>query len=238
MSESLALAWQLLVQADATVMAVAWRSLQVSAWATLLACVLGVPLGAWLALLRSRAKPVLAALLGTYVAVPAVVVGLVVYVLLSRSGPLGFLGWLYSVKAMVLAQTLLVLPLAAMLAMQIVHQSQQVVGERLLSMGASLPWRVLLLLHHERRAWATVAITCFGRAIAEVGTVMMVGGNIEGFTRVLTTAVALETSQGNLAMAMALGVVLLGLVLALQLVLLALKAWPLGATPSLRGPAA
>jgi tungstate transport system permease protein len=154
--------------------------------------------------------------LNTLLALPSVVVGLVVYLLLSRSGPLGFLGWLFSLKAMVLAQAALVLPVCVALTRQAVEDAERAHGEQLRSMGAR-PWvRSLLLAWDERWSLLTVVIACFGRAVSEVGAVMIVGGNIEGFTRVMTTAIALETSKGDLPLALALGSVLLAVVLALN----------------------
>ena len=164
----------------------------------------------------SGGRPILLLLLNTYVAIPAVVVGLIAYLLLSRSGPLGSLGWLFSVQAMVFAQTILVFPLAATMTRQTIEDADNRLGESLRSMGANALWRPSLLLVHERHTLITMVITCFGRAIAEVGTVMMVGGNIDGFTRVMTTAIALETSKGDLSLAIGLGIVLLLVVLLLN----------------------
>jgi tungstate transport system permease protein len=147
---------------------------------------------------------------------PSVVVGLLVYLLLSRSGPLGFLGWLFSFKAMVLAQAVLVLPVAAALTRQLVEDVDRAHGEQLRSLGAGPALRSLLLAWDERYALLTVVIATFGRAISEVGAVMIVGGNIDGFTRVMTTAIALETSKGDLPLALALGMLLLAVVLALN----------------------
>jgi tungstate transport system permease protein len=165
------------------------------------------------------------ALLNTLLSLPSVVVGLVVYLLLSRSGPLGFLGWLYSFKAMLLAQTVLVLPIVIALVRQVVEDAFNAHGEQLCSLGASPRLNGLLLAWDERSALLTISLAAFGRAIAEVGAVMLVGGNMEGFTRVMTTAIALETSKGDLPMAMGLGLVLLLVVLLLQLALAGVRAW-------------
>jgi tungstate transport system permease protein len=143
--------------------------------------------------------------------VPSVLVGLVVYLLLSRSGPLGFLGWLFSFKAMVLAQALLVLPVATALTRQVIEDAEDAHGEQLQSLGAEKFLRGLLLCWDERLALFTVVIACFGRAISEVGAVM-----IDGFTRVMTTAIALESSKGDLPLAVALGLILLAVVLLLN----------------------
>jgi tungstate transport system permease protein len=150
---------------------------------------------------------------------------LLVYLLLSRSGPLGFLGWLFSFKAMVLAQTLLVLPVVTALTRQAVEDAEGVQGEQLRSLGARPFVRSLLLAWDERFALLTVLIASFGRAISEVGAVMLVGGNIDGFTRVMTTAIALETSKGDLPLALGLGLILLGVVLLLNVMIALVRRW-------------
>lgn len=163
--------------------------------------------------------------LNTLLALPSVVVGLVIYLLLSRSGPLGFLGWLFSFQAMVLAQVVLVVPVVTALTRQVVEDADRSHGEQLASMGAGRWMRSLILAWDERFALLTVVITAFGRAISEVGAVMIVGGNIEGFTRVMTTAIALETSKGDLPLALGLGLVLLGVVLLLNAMVGLLRRW-------------
>jgi tungstate transport system permease protein len=154
-----------------------------------------------------------------------VVVGLVIYLLLSRTGPLGFLGWLFSFKAMVLAQFILVVPVAAALSRQVVEDVELAHGEQWRSLGAGNVLRSILLAWNERFALLTIVVACFGRAISEVGAVMIVGGNIEGFTRVMTTAIALETSKGDLPLALALGIILLGIVGCLNVMLSLLRYW-------------
>lgn len=223
LTDSFHLAFGLITSLDAGLVEIVARSLSVSLWATLLAFIIGAVAGSLLAIASFRFKPLAIVLLNTYVAIPAVVVGLIVYILLSRSGPLGSLGWLFSLKAMVLAQTILVIPLAATMTQQIIGDAHQQLGERLQSLGARRLTTALLLLINERNALMTVVVTCFGRAISEVGTVMMVGGNIEGFTRVMTTAIALETSKGDLPLAIGLGVILLAVVLLLNGLLSALR---------------
>ncbi|MFW5328954.1 ABC transporter permease [Hydrogenophaga sp. ZJX-1] len=224
-SDSAGTALQLILSGDAGLWAIVLRSLAVSAMACLLACSLGLALGAWLGVSRFAGRGVVLTLLNTFLAVPAVVVGLVVYLLLSRSGPLGFLGWLFSFQAMVLAQAILVLPLVTALTRQVVEDVDRSHGEQLSSLGARLGLRSLLLAWDERYALLTVLITAFGRAIAEVGAVMIVGGNIEGFTRVMTTAIALETSKGDLPLALGLGIVLLAVVLLLNSLVALLRRW-------------
>lgn len=226
-SDSLARALQLIFTPDPTLAEIVLRSLAISGTACALACGFGIALGAWLGVARMRGRAAVLALLNTALAVPSVVVGLVVYLLLSRSGPLGFLGWLFSFPAMVFAQALLVLPVAAALTRQVVEDADVQHGEQLASMGAGPLMRSLLLAWDERYALLTVLIACFGRAISEVGAVMIVGGNIDGFTRVMTTAIALETSKGDLPLALGLGLVLLSVVLGLNAVVVVLRRWRL-----------
>ena len=223
--DSAVAAWTLVAQGDPTLAAIVARSLAVSALACLLACSAGLLLGAWLGVERFPGRGAVLTLVNTFLAVPSVVVGLVVYLLLSRSGPLGFLGWLFSFKAMVLAQAILVLPVAAALTRQAVEDAERAHGEQLASLGAGTLVRSLLLAWDERYALLTVLIACFGRAISEVGAVMIVGGNIDGFTRVMTTAIALETSKGDLPLALALGLVLLAVVLLLNALVSTLRRW-------------
>ena len=223
-ADSFATAFQLVLSLDPTLLAIVGRSLWVSANACLLACALGLLMGAWLGVARFRGQGVVLACLNTFLAVPSVVVGLVVYLLLSRSGPLGFLGWLFSFKAMVLAQTILVLPVVVALTRQVVADAENAHGEQLQSLGAGTWVRSLLLAWDERYPLLTVIIAAFGRAISEVGAVMIVGGNIDGFTRVMTTAIALETSKGDLPLALGLGLVLLGVVLLLNALIAAVRA--------------
>jgi tungstate transport system permease protein len=224
-TESASTALQLITALDPALLAIVGRSLAVSACACAIACTLGVLLGAWLGVARFPGRGVALTLLNTFLAVPAVVVGLVVYLLLSRSGPLGHLGWLFNFEAMVLAQALLVLPLATALTRQVIEDAEVQHGEQLRSLGAGTGLRSLLLVWDERYALLTMLITSFGRAISEVGTVMIVGGNIEGFTRVMTTAIALETSKGDLPLALALGLILLGVVLVLNAIVALLRRW-------------
>ena len=220
---AVALLWHL----DPVLMSVLRRSLAVSALACLLACSLGMAFGAWLAVARFAGRSAVLVVLNTLLALPAVVVGLLVYLLLSRTGPLGFLGWLFSFKAMVLAQAVLVFPVAAALTRQVVEDAFNVHGEQLRSWGAGRGLTSALLAWDARYALITVLVTAFGRAVSEVGAVMIVGGNIEGFTRVMTTAIALQTSQGDLPLAMALGLVLLLVVLLLNAIVSGLSHWRL-----------
>jgi tungstate transport system permease protein len=216
-SDSLALAARLIADADATLLRIVALSLQVSGSACAIGALAGLALGAWLAVARFPGRALLVGLTNTLLALPSVVVGLIVYLLLSRSGPLGSWGILFTPKAMVIAQTILVVPLIAALSRELVVEALREGGDQLQAMGAGPMASALLLLVHERRAVLTVLLTAFGRAIAEVGAVMIVGGNIDGVTRVMTTSIALETSKGDLPLALALGLVLLGVVALINL---------------------
>jgi tungstate transport system permease protein len=187
--------------------------------------VAGIALGAFLGVSKFAGRTAVLTVLNTFLALPSVVVGLVIYLLLSRTGPLGFLGWLFSFKAMVLAQFILVVPVAAALSRQVVEDVEMAHGEQWRSLGAGNVLRSILLAWNERFALLTIVVACFGRAISEVGAVMIVGGNIEGFTRVMTTAIALETSKGDLPLALALGIILLGIVGCLNVMLSLLRYW-------------
>ena len=211
-AESVRTALELIVRADPVLFRTVALSLSVSGTATLAAAAFGLLLGAWLAVAHFPGHRVFELLLNTLLALPSVVVGLVVYLLLSRSGPLGSWGILFTPTAMVIAQTILVLPVIAALTRQLVGDSLRDGGDQLRSMGARPIVCALLMLVHDRWAVLTVLIAAFGRAIAEVGAVMVVGGNIDGITRVMTTSIALETSKGDLPLAMALGIVLLAVV--------------------------
>ncbi len=215
-TNSFTAAAQLIVDGNGVLISIVLRSLAVSAWAVVIGGAAGLLLGAWLGVARFAGRPAVLVLLNSFLAVPSVVVGLLVYLLLSRSGPLGFLGWLFSFPAMVLAQSLLVLPVVMALSRQVVQSAEDTHGEQWRSLGAGTLLRSALLALDERYALFMVFVTAFSRAITEVGAVMIVGGNIDGFTRVMTTAIALETSKGDLPLALALGFVLLFVMLALH----------------------
>ncbi len=215
-TDSFVTAFSLITSLDPVLASITARSLAVSSVACVGACSVGLLLGSWLGVARFAGRGVVLALLNTALALPSVVVGLVVYLMLSRSGPLGFLGWLFSFKAMVLAQAVLVLPVVTALVRQTIEDADRLHGEQFQSLGAGRLVRSLLLLWDERLALLTVLVATFGRAISEVGAVMVVGGNIDGFTRVMTTSIALETNKGDLPLALALGIVLLALVLLLN----------------------
>ncbi len=211
-ADSLRIALDLIARVDPELLRIVTLSLQVSASACLIGAGVGLWLGAWLAVARLPGHAALVWAVNTLLALPSVVVGLMVYLLLSRSGPLGSLGILFTPTAMVVAQSILVVPLIAALSRRLVLDGLRDGGDQLRSLGAGPLRSALLMLLHERFGVLTIGLTAFGRAIAEVGAVMIVGGNIAGVTRVMTTAIALETSKGDLPLALALGVVLLGVV--------------------------
>jgi tungstate transport system permease protein len=194
-----------------------WLSLQVCGLAVLISSLIGLPLGVWLGLNSFRGKPLVLATIHTGMALPPVVVGLALYLLLSRSGPLGGLGWLFSPQAMVLAQVILDLPFIIGITVVAVAAAPRELQWQLRSLGAAASqarWEIV----REARAGILLAVaTAFGRSLSEVGAVWLVGGNIQGHTRVLTTAIVLETSKGNFALAMLLGGALLIVAFAINL---------------------
>lgn len=230
-ADSLGLAWHLISSLDPMLRDIVALSLRVSATASALGILIGGLLGAWLAVAAFPGRGAVLGVLNTLLALPSVVVGLTVYLLLSRSGPLGSLGLLFTPTAMVIAQGILVVPLIAALTHRLVSDGLREGGDQLASLGAGPMTSAVLLLLHQRVAALTIVLTAFGRAVAEVGAVMIVGGNIAGSTRVMTTAIALETSKGDLPLALALGLVLLGVVGSLHL-LIALVRWRSSVEPA------
>ncbi|HVO87114.1 MAG TPA: ABC transporter permease [Casimicrobiaceae bacterium] len=225
LSESLALAVRLVTDLDPKVLAIVLLSLRVSLLSTIASALLGLPLGALIAIARFRGRGGVVAVLNALMGLPPVVVGLLVYLMLSRAGPLGGWGVLFTPTAMVVAQTVLITPLVAALSRQIVEDAWNELQEQLNSLRAGLGRRIATLLWDTRYALATVVLAGFGRAASEVGAVIIVGGNIDGVTRVMTTAIALETSKGDLPLALALGFVLITLVLAINLAAQSLREW-------------
>ena len=223
--ESVSAAFDLLTTADSTLRDITLLSLRVSATATLIAALIGLPLGAWVALTRSRTRLPIVVVLNASMGLPPVVVGLVVYLLLSRSGVMGPLGWLFTPAGMVMAQTILITPIIAALTRQTIEDAHSGLRDWFSSLGLSAWQRVVTLLFEARISLAVVLLAGFGRAIAEVGAVMIVGGNIAGSTRVMTTTIALETSKGDLPLALALGALLVALVLVINGAAQWLKSW-------------
>ena len=209
-------AWLLIANGDPTLLAIVLLSLKVSITAVLIACAIGLPLGAVIAVGRFPGRHTLIVVLNALMGLPPVVVGLVVYLLLSRAGPLGELGLLFTPTAMVIAQAILITPIIAALSRQVIEDAWGEYREQLRSLGESKLGAAITLLWDVRYSLVTLVLAGFGRAAAEVGAVMIVGGNIAGVTRVMTTAIALETSKGDLPLALGLGLVLLAIVLALN----------------------
>ena len=224
LGESLTLAIQLLLAADATLIEIVALSLYVSLTATCFACLIGLPLGALLAIARFPGRGTILIVVNALMGLPPVVVGLLVYLHLSRAGPLGFLGLLYTPTAMIIAQTVLITPIVIALSRQTLEDLHGEYAEQFLSLSLTPRQTVGALIWEGRFALLTVALAGFGRAVAEVGAVMIVGGNIDHLTRVMTTAIALETSKGNLPLALALGFVLLSVAMAVTATVHGLRA--------------
>lgn len=214
---------QLLWARDPALFEITLLSLEVSGLGLLLSTVVGIPLGSWLGLTEFPGRRLVMALLYTGMGFPPVVVGLFVYLFFSRSGPFGFLEWLFTPPAMVVAQTIISFPLVAGFTMAAVMGVDPNLRQQVLSLGAT-PWQATLAILSEARVGVVVSVIAgFGAIISEVGAVMLVGGNIEGRTRVLTTAIVLETRKGNFDLAMALGIVLLALTFLANLLMLRLQ---------------
>jgi len=209
-------ALQLVLTGDPVLFAIVRLSLLVSLTAVLLATLIGVPAGAALALTRFRGREAVIVVLNAAMGLPPVVVGLAVFLLLSRSGPLGSFGLLFTPTAMVIAQTVLVTPILAALARQTIEDYWVEYREELAAMDIGPAGRIATLIWDARFSLVTALLAGFGRAAAEVGAIIVVGGNIEGFTRTMTTAIALETSKGDLPLAVGLGIVLLAIVVAIN----------------------
>lgn len=210
-------AFWLLVTLDADLVEITLRSLYVTLTALVIASAIALPLGALLAVRRFRARRITIAVLNALMGLPPVVVGLIVYVLLSRSGPFGVLGLLFTPTAMIIAQVIIIVPLIASIAHQALRELWSDYHDLLISMNTTQAQRVQALLWDGRRALLTASLAGFGRAIGEVGAIMVVGGNIDHHTRVLTTAIALETGKGEFALALGLGFVLIAMAIAVNL---------------------
>ena len=221
--EAFGLAGRLLLQMDADLLEIIGLSLRVSLSAVAIACLLGLPLGAAVATARFRGKGAVIVLMNALMGLPPVVVGLLVYLLLSNAGPLGWLQLLYSPTAMIIAQTVLITPIVAALSREVIEQLHKEYAEQLRSLAIPPRTVIAALLWDARYSLLTVALAGFGRAVAEVGAVIIVGGNINHLTRVMTTAIALETSKGDLALALALGFVLMMLALTVNGAVMALR---------------
>ena len=216
MSEALSAALALLIGLDSKLVEIVLLSLRVSLSAVVVAAVLGLPLGAAIAVGRFPGRQTVVVVLNALMGLPPVVVGLLVYLLLSRAGPLSALGILFTPSAMVVAQAILILPIIAALSRQAIEDAWREHEEQLRSLGAGRVNAALTLLWDTRFSLLTTILAGFGRAAAEVGAVMIVGGNIDGVTRVMTTTIALETSKGDLPLALGLGMILIAIVIAVN----------------------
>ncbi|HEY2864524.1 MAG TPA: ABC transporter permease [Casimicrobiaceae bacterium] len=216
MPAALAQAWHMVVALDPRLGGIVGLSLRVSLSAVAIASLVGLPLGALIAVSRFPARRATIVLLNALMGLPPVVVGLLVYLLLSRAGPLGAMGLLFTPTAMVIAQAILITPIIAALTRQVVEDAWLGYREQLRSLGETRFGAVTTLLWDLRFSLVTIVLSGFGRAAAEVGAVIIVGGNIDGVTRVMTTAIALETSKGDLPLALGLGVILVAIVVALN----------------------
>jgi tungstate transport system permease protein len=214
---------RLIASVDSELAAIVGLSLGVSLSAVALATLIGLPLGAFIAIVRFSGRHAAIVVLNAFMGLPPVVVGLVVYLALSRAGPLGPLGLLFTPTAMVIAQTILIIPIVAGLSRQIVEDAWSEYSEQLRSLGVKPLRAGITMVWDTRFSLVTVVLAGFGRAAAEVGAVMIVGGNIDGVTRVMTTAIALETSKGDLPLALGLGLVLVCLVMGINAAAQAIK---------------
>jgi len=220
MQESaISLAMQLIASGNPDLYEIMGLSLRVSLSSVLLSLMFGLTLGAVLATDQFRGRQFINVLVNALMSMPPVVVGLLVYLALSRSGPMGWLGLLYTPSAMIIAQTMLITPLIAALSRQVLEDLYNEYKEQFLSLQLNRSQRIRALLWDARYSLSTVALAGLGRALSEVGAVIIVGGNIEHLTRVMTTAIALETAKGDLALAMALGIILLTLALIINILL-------------------
>ncbi|MEM9734038.1 MAG: ABC transporter permease [Pseudomonadota bacterium] len=217
--QGIAAAFALIVSLDGDLLEIIARSLQVTLTAVVIASLIGLPLGAWLALNRFAARRTIIAMLNALMGLPPVVVGLIVYLLLSRAGPFDVLGLLFTPTAMIVAQIIIIAPLIASIAHQAIRDLWAEYHDLLIALNTTRRQRLQTLLWDARRSLLTASLAGFGRAIGEVGAVMIVGGNIDHATRVLTTAIALETGKGNFALALGLGFVLIALAVAVNLLI-------------------
>lgn len=225
MLDTLSEALSLLLHLDQQVLVIVWLSFKVTLATMLLSTLIGLPLGALVAVADFPGRGAVTVLLNGMMGLPSVVVGVIAYLFLSRSGPFGSLGLLYSPPAMILAQTILVVPLMAALTRQIVEDAWREYASEFRSMRFSLRHSVPVLLYDCRFSLVVAVLAGTGRSLSEVGAVMIVGGNIEGYTRVMTTAIALETAKGDLPLSLALGVVLLTVVMLLNTGAFHLRRW-------------
>ena len=217
--DGLVAAFWLVVTLDSDLLEISLRSLRVSLTALVIACLLAIPFGTLLAVQRFRNRRLLISMVNALMGLPPVVVGLIVYILLSRSGPFGVLGLLFTPTAMIIAQVIIITPLIASITHQAMRELWAEYHDLLISLNATKWQRIKTLIWDGRRNLLTAALAGFGRAIGEVGAIMIVGGNIDHVTRVLTTAIALETGKGDFALALGLGFVLISLALVINILI-------------------
>ena len=210
-------AFRLVFSLDADLVEIVLRSLYVTLSAVVIASLIGLPIGAWLAVNRFKYRRATIALMNALMGLPPVVVGLIVYILFSRSGPFGVFGLLFTPTAMIIAQVIIVTPLIASIAHQAIRDLWAEYHDLLISLNTSKRQRMKTLIWDARRSLLTASLAGFGRAIGEVGAIMIVGGNIDHVTRVLTTAIALETAKGDFALALGLGFILIALAIAVNM---------------------
>jgi tungstate transport system permease protein len=222
-AEAFVLAFDLMLTADADLLEIIGLSLRVSLMAMAISTLIGLPIGAAIGISRFRGRSASIILLNALMGLPPVVVGLCVYLMLSRAGPMGWMGLLYTPTAMIIAQSILITPIIAALSRQVIEDLHIEYAEQFRSLCVPPRAAIAALLWDARYALLTVALAGFGRAVAEVGAVIIVGGNIEHLTRVMTTAIALETSKGDLALALALGIVLLSIALIVNAAVMGLR---------------
>ena len=221
--DALSEAFRLIITLDSDLFEILWLSIRVSVTALVISAVIALPLGTWLAITRFPGRNFCILLLNALMGIPPVVVGLIVYLLLSRSGPLGWLGLLYTPSAMIIAQVVLITPIIAALSNQVIEHLHQEYRDTFYSLFFPGRRAVAAYMVDARYALTTCILAGFGRAIAEAGAVIIVGGNIDHLTRVMTTAIALETSKGNLTLALALGAVLLTLSLLVNALVIGIR---------------
>jgi tungstate transport system permease protein len=209
MIEGFLKAFSLIYNLDQELLGIILLSLKVSGTALIISSIIGVPAGAVIGLKKFPGRGFIITLLNTFMGLPPVVVGLFVYLLLSRSGPLGFMGLLYTPSAMVAAQTILALPIVASLCHSAIVAVDPIIGQGAITLGATPYQKAITIIKEARYGILSSIIAGFGRVMAEVGAILIVGGNIAGYTRVMTTTIALETDKGNFELALALGVILL-----------------------------
>ena len=229
-AKAFSIAFELLLSLDGELYAIIALSLKVSITAVAVSCALGFTIGAGLSVYRFPGHRILVVILNALMGLPPVVVGLIVYLILSRSGPLGVLGLLYTPTAMIIAQVLLITPLVAALSIQVLEDLHHEYDEFFRSLHLTSFAKMKTLMWDSRRGLVTVGLAGFGRAISEVGAVMIVGGNINHLTRIMTTAIALETSKGTLALALALGIILIGFSLCVNAAVMLLRSSARGQT--------